>query len=63
MPYKYPFDKHTLDNLTTKEYILYILVRRVRIRLPCYFNQICKFNYYHYLVRVDLEIRGTSEES
>ena len=50
VPYKKTFDKHTLDALTTKEYIL---VRRVRIQLPC---KICKFNSYHYLVWVDLEI-------
>ena len=53
MPYKKSFDKHTLDTLTIKEYIL---VRRVRIQLLCYINQMCKFIFFYYLVRVDLEI-------
>ena len=53
MPYKKTFDKHTLDALTTKEYIL---VRRVRIQLLCYINQMCMFIFFYYLVRVDLEI-------
>ena len=53
VPYKKSFDKHTLDTLTIKEYIL---VRRVRIQLLCYINQMCMFIFFYYLVRVDLEI-------